>query len=411
LNLLRLPRGRRALFAALYFTEGAPIGFLWWALPTVMRESGGDTQQIGALLSLLVLPWALKFLWAPFVDVLRGPRWTLRGWIATAQLVMTASLLPLLVLDATSATGWLVAALVLHAFAAATQDVAIDALAIAATPASERGSINGWMQAGMLLGRAGFGGGGLLIRARFGDRALVLALILVLLAGVALAFLYRDSASRQRVRSAAQTPLRSFAHHLRAALASRATWLALAFAATSGAAFEAVGGLAGPMLVDAGASAETIGHFFLLPAVAAMLAGALVGGRAADRFGRRRAVFGTGLAVVVAVLALASLPAQPSSIAAHLGILCAVYLAIGLFTAASYALFMDLCDPRLGATQFSAYMGATNLCEAWAVGAGGAVAGLRGYPAAFAILAAASLLSLGLLPWLRRDASGPLGGE
>jgi len=39
------------------------------------------------------------------------------------------------------------------------------------------------------------------------------------------------------------------------------------------------------------------------------------------------------------------------------------------------------------------------------------VAGLRGYPAAFAILAAASLLSLGLLPWLRRDASGPLGGE
>lgn len=97
MNLLATPRGRRLLFLGLYFVEGAPIGFLWWALPTVIREAGGDVAQIGGLLSLLVLPWGLKFLWAPLVDVLRGPRCGFRSWIVAAQLAMTLSLLPLLV--------------------------------------------------------------------------------------------------------------------------------------------------------------------------------------------------------------------------------------------------------------------------------------------------------------------------
>lgn len=40
-----------------------------------------------------------------------------------------------------------------------------------------------------------------------------------------------------------------------------------------------------------------------------------------------------------------------------------VYLRAGLITASAYALLMQLTDPRLGATQFSAYMGAVNACE------------------------------------------------
>jgi len=65
----------------------------------------------------------------------------------------------------------------------------------------------------------------------------------------------------------------------------------------------------------------------------------------------------------------------------------ALYVAIGLFTASSYALFMDLTDPRLGATQFSAYMGATNACESWSAVLGGRLIASSGYPAAFAVMA------------------------
>jgi MFS transporter (putative signal transducer) len=139
------------LFASLYLSEGAPIGFLWLALPTQLRSEGVSVPQISALTSLLVLPWTLKFLWAPLIDVLQTARWTFRHWIISAQVVMGASLLSLLWLDPRRDYGWLTATLVLHAFAAATQDVSIDAFCIGHSESGERGQLNGWMQAGMLI--------------------------------------------------------------------------------------------------------------------------------------------------------------------------------------------------------------------------------------------------------------------
>jgi hypothetical protein len=35
---LKHPVGRRVLFGALYLSEGAPIGFVWIALPTLLRD-------------------------------------------------------------------------------------------------------------------------------------------------------------------------------------------------------------------------------------------------------------------------------------------------------------------------------------------------------------------------------------
>lgn len=72
------------LFAALYFSEGAPVGFIWWALPTLLHEEGVAVEKSTALTALLVLPWMFKFLWAPIVDTWQTPRWTLRHWIVAA---------------------------------------------------------------------------------------------------------------------------------------------------------------------------------------------------------------------------------------------------------------------------------------------------------------------------------------
>jgi predicted MFS family arabinose efflux permease len=88
----------------------------------------------------------------------------------------------------------------------------------------------------------------------------------------------------------------------------------------------------------------------------------------------------------------------------------ACYLGIGAFTAATYALFMDLTDPEVGSTQFSAYMGATNLCESWSARVGGDLAARAGYPAVFGLMPAVSLLSLTLLAGARPRPDGhPLG--
>ena len=52
------------LLTALYLAQGLPYVFFTQALPVLMREAGYSLTKIAAA-SLLFLPWALKFLWAP----------------------------------------------------------------------------------------------------------------------------------------------------------------------------------------------------------------------------------------------------------------------------------------------------------------------------------------------------------
>jgi len=195
-----------------------------------------------------------------------------------------------------------------------------------------------------------------------------------------------------------------FAALLVAALARRGTWIGLAFAATAGAGFEALGGFAGPLLTDAaGGRTDVAGRFFLVTAALATGLGGLAGGWCADRAGARRATAAWGLALGLAVLASAWLVGRgvaPGALSWSLGL---TYVGVGGFTAASYALFMQLTEPGLAATQFSAYMGATNLCESWSVAAAGRLVPGWGYGRSFAALEAVALVALCLLPLARRS--------
>ncbi|MBP1648048.1 MAG: RhtX/FptX family siderophore transporter, partial [Bacteroidetes bacterium] len=188
-NLLSSRRGRRILFTALYLSEGAPIGFIWWALPTKLRLAGIGLETITMLTSLLVLPWIFKFLWSPLIDAVQTSRWSLRSWILAMQMLMGCSLLPLLIWDMSADPARLIPFLLLLTTAAATQDAAIDALAIRTVPPGERGSVNGWMQLGMLVGRSALGGGALLLDQRIGPAAVVLLLVAVIWSGSILVFL------------------------------------------------------------------------------------------------------------------------------------------------------------------------------------------------------------------------------
>ena len=111
--------------AALYFAEGFPFGLVADAVPVYLRLQGVSLTDIG-LLGLVGLPWTLKFLWAPAVD-LWGRR---RTWIWVCQVLMSVPLLTLAFLH-TQESAWTIwAALVMLAVLSATQDIAIDAYTI-----------------------------------------------------------------------------------------------------------------------------------------------------------------------------------------------------------------------------------------------------------------------------------------
>ena len=409
-DLLATRTGRRWLFALLYLAEGAPIGYVWWALPTRLRDAGVPIDDVARLAALVTLPWAFKFLWAPLVDAFR-PRGGLRVWIAGAQLAMGLTLLPILWLDPVAQIGWLLAVLLVHAVSAATQDVSIDALAVATIPPDDRGAMTGWMQIGMLSGRALFGGVALAVEHWVGAELVVAVLIGFVWLSAAVLWRVRERPGEpeaDRQGAAARVKLADFARRLRRVLVEPATWLGLAIAVVAGAGMEATGTVAGPMLIDLGFDKATVGRFFALPAVAAMGLGALLGGRLSDR-GRRDArlagAVGALAAAVVGLAAAVALGAAASPLVLF-GVLSGVYALFGVYVASAYALFMDLTDPRLGGTQFSAYMSGVNLCSVWSAWAVGWLAAGWGYPPALAALAAASLAVWPLLAWLRRRTPG-----
>lgn len=391
-------------FGVLYFSEGAPIGFLWWAMPTLLRADGVAVERITALTAALVLPWTLKFLWAPLVDAWRGPRWGFRAWAAAAQVAMGLCLLPLVFVDPAEGFGLWFGLLLAHAVCAATQDVAIDALAVAGVAPAERGRVNAAMQVGMLGGRSLFGGGAILLAGWVGWAGVFGALVAAV--WISLVVLWTQ------VEEPAMEPpaegddrVRSFGCTLRAMFVRRATWWGLGFALVAGAGFEAAGALAGPMLVDLGVATTTTGWFFAGPVVVAMAVGGIFGGRWSDGGERAARVLRALIAMsaLVAVLGVAVVLGAPGwGAMVGLGLL---YLGIGAFTASSYALFMDLTDPQLGATQFSAFMAATNGCEAWAAWMGGRAAGAAGYGPALLLMAGLGLFGVIFLAALRGEQS------
>lgn len=374
----------------------------------MLRAAGVEVSNITAIIAAVGWPWIFKFLWAPLIDILRTPRFGHRAWVVITQLVMGLTLLPLLWLKLDGEFGIAYALLLVHAIAASTQDASIDAWAIAITPTHERSKLSSSMQAGMFSARWLFGAGLLMVAGGLDNRFIVGALVCtiwsttLLVLAAPLVGIRSGPPDGRRLAAA----FRQFGAHFTRALSGRRTWLALAFALTGGLAFESVGIVVGPFLIDHHFEPPEVGLVQSLN-VGAILLGLLLGGWIGDRFDRRVVVGASSLllAAFVAVLgAIASLApgAPPNTFAAAIIL---IYFAIGLFTSTSYALFMDCTDSSLGATQFSAYMGMTNACESISSLSVGRLIARLGYGPAFLVMAAAGSLALIPLLLMRRTDS------
>ena len=72
----------------LYFAEGLPNVLVTFVSVTMYMQMGLTDTEIGLYTSWLQLPWVIKWLWSPFVDLYRTKRW----WVLTMQLLLGASL-------------------------------------------------------------------------------------------------------------------------------------------------------------------------------------------------------------------------------------------------------------------------------------------------------------------------------
>ena len=395
MNLISSKSGRIFLVTVLYLSEGAPIGFIWWAMPTLLRRENVEIESITSLIAILVLPWIFKFLWAPLIDSLRNEKRGYKFWIFISQSLMGLALIPLIFIPPQDNFNIWGMFLFIHSFAAATQDVSIDAMVINVIVKNERGKLNGFMNAGMLVGRSVFGGGTIIIAYTLGLHHMLILLTAIILSAMLLLLLVKEPISTKESKN----QLKLFTSNFSLSFSDKNTWFAILFALSSGAAFEAAGGLSGPFLTDLNINQNTIGFFFAVPVVIAMFTGGLIGGYVSDKISRKKAVrlFLSGFVASILFISIYNYVNSSASASGFISAYTVMYFFVGLFTASSYALFMDLTNPKIGGTQFSTYMAATNGCEAWSVWTAGNIIAVYGYPAAFVFMCAVSLLSLFIL--------------
>ena len=71
----------------LYFAEGLPYFIVNTISVVILKDLGMDNSTLALLTSLIGLPWLIKPLWSPFVDIFKSKRW----WIVTMQLCMAVT--------------------------------------------------------------------------------------------------------------------------------------------------------------------------------------------------------------------------------------------------------------------------------------------------------------------------------
>ena len=108
---------------SLYFAEGLPYVAVMTISLVLYKQLGLSNAEITFYTSWLYLPWVIKPLWSPFIDLMKTKRW----WIVTMQLLIGAAFGGVAFTLQTSF--WLQATLcffALMAFSSATHDIAAD---------------------------------------------------------------------------------------------------------------------------------------------------------------------------------------------------------------------------------------------------------------------------------------------
>ncbi|XP_002739312.1 major facilitator superfamily domain-containing protein 3-like [Saccoglossus kowalevskii] len=144
-----------SILALLYFVQGIPYGFQARFLPVYLRQNRVSLTNLG-FIKLLLVPWLLKVLWAPLVD-----RWgTKHSWLVYSICGLAVVCLAGAFIDPNTLPLLCVVIFLLN-LCAATQDIAVDGIAISLLGEEDLGIGNTAQVVGYKFGS--IIGGGLLI--------------------------------------------------------------------------------------------------------------------------------------------------------------------------------------------------------------------------------------------------------
>lgn len=373
------------LIGSLYISEGLPFGFFTQALPVLLRQSGLSLTEIG-LTSLLALPWALKFLWAPMLDHNYSRRvGQRRSWIIPVQLLTAIILAWAAALSPASDMALIFVVVALCNLCAATLDVAVDALAVRLLLPAERGLGNGVQVAGYRVGMVISGGLLLIVFEHLGwARSFMFMAVLILLLTLPIVF-FKEPAPTVSPPSTRW----SWSYFKQAGVLP---WLGVIFFYKMG---DAIGaGMVKPFLVDRGLTLAEIGWLIGTLGFVASLIGALLGGVLTSRFGYYRAMITFGLLQVVGIVGYCLVASVTVTKPALYAIIMFEHMAGGMATTAIFTMMMDACRRGSEGTDYTIQSCTFIIATGIATVFSGWLAQTIGYAGYFAVSAVAASIAI-----------------
>lgn len=360
-----------------------------------------DAAAIGAFSGTILLPWAWKFVMGPLVDNLRIKRFGARKqWIVATQVgILTTIAIALLNMPTFTDQGMVglgfftALMLTMNAFAA-TQDVAIDALACQVLKPDERGLANGIMFGAAQTGTAIGGSGIIALKGMIGNfelSSLLLPFIIIVVLVVVILYLCEHSAEQEMAAgelvapppgesglSAAWIQIRDYVITANKTIfGSRNGLLGLALAIIP------CGGMALSMIVSTIISPTlgmTDGEIARLGIVGTLIwvPSCLCGGWFSDRFGRRKSLALFAFCSILPGLWMGwqlhragwqppegsvdgVWPREDALITLWWIASCVFSVFNGLMYGIRTAFFMDIVNPKIAATHFTALMAMNNV--------------------------------------------------
>jgi PAT family beta-lactamase induction signal transducer AmpG len=173
----------------LYLAEGLPYALVMSVAVVLYKNLGVSNQNIAFYTSLLYLPWTIKPLWSPVVDLLL----TRRLWIWTMQLAVAGGLAGVaLTIPAPHFLVFTLALFWLVAIASATHDIAADGFYLLALPERQQALFSGVRNTFYRVANIAAQGGLIVlvgqIQARTGSYTSAWMLAFALMAGMLLLF-------------------------------------------------------------------------------------------------------------------------------------------------------------------------------------------------------------------------------
>ena len=298
---------------SLYFAEGIPYVIVMNLSVIMYKRLGLSNTDIAFYTGWLYLPWVIKPLWSPFVDLLKTKRW----WIVSMQLLIGSGLAG--VAFTLPAPFYLQVSLVLFwlmAFGSATHDVAADGFYMLALDEREQSFFVGIRSTFYRLATI-FGQGALVVAAGYLERTTgnipyAWSLTLLVAAGLFVAFsvyhrfvLPTVSDDRRDRRKSYSDTWQEFGRVVVAFFDKKNIGIAIVFMLIYRLSEAMLVKLASPFMLDArsegglGLSTEAVGVVYGTVGIIALIVGGILGGIAISRWGLRRCLMPMALALTL----------------------------------------------------------------------------------------------------------------